>query len=254
MANMIIWWIAISLELVLVIRAVRSALIKKYPFFFLYLSSVLLCDLLLYCAYKLKPATYPGLSHQSEVLNLILGYGIVLEIFRHVLSRYPGVERFARIAGLFVFALILCFAVLYPLMFPGTPRIHARYSFIERDFLSVQSIFLLGILGIIYYYGIEVGKNIRGMILGYGVWLGASVIMLGFGSYVGYSFNAIRIFVQPFAYLSSLVVWLDALWSYSPIQVSNPEIGGDADYESLASATREVIGDMRAHLGKVGRP
>jgi hypothetical protein len=255
MISMVLWWLGISFELLILVRAVQCSLIKKFPFFYLYLFSVLFCDLSLYCAYQLKPAVYTPLSRQTEVVNLILGYGIVLEIFRHVLSRYPGAERFARIAGLVVFALILCFAILYPLMVPGAPQPHARYSLIERDFVTVQSIFLSGILGIIYYYGITVDKNIRGMILGYGVWLGASVIMLGFSSYVGNSFDATRIFIQPFAYLSCLAVWLGALWSYSPIKGSNSggDIDRDADYDSLVLATRGAIGDMRAHLGKAGR-
>jgi hypothetical protein len=252
MATLTIWWVAISLEVLLVFRAVSCRIVRKYPFFFLYLISVLLSDISLYYIHVAHPALYSGLSRQADVLNIVLGYGIVLEIFTHVLSHYAGVERFARIAGLALFALVLCFAMVFPLVSPETQG-HFRYSIVERDFLAVQAIFLFGVLGIISYYRIEPGKNIKGMTVGYGIWLGTSVIMLALGSYNGSSFNQIRVLIQPLSYLLSLVIWMATLWRYAPMAVSAPQLGRETDYALLVATTTGVIGKMRTYIARSAR-
>lgn len=253
MTTLLIWWVAIALETVLLGRALYSRLVGKYPFFFLYLSSVVICDISLFCVSKLEPSAYPALSRQTEVLNIVLGYGILLEIFTHVLARYPGAERFARVAGLVVFVLVLCLALAYPLVSAGAPQSHFRYSVVERDFLAVQAIFLFVVFGVISYYRIDAGRNITGMIIGYGVWLGTSVAVLALGSYSVASFGQIRILVQPLSYLFSLLTWLSALWSYAPSSASPARLGLRADYESLAASTAETIGKMRAELARTAR-
>ena len=253
MLSLAIWWVAMSMETSLLIRGVYQRTVTKYPFFFLYLGSVLLSDVVLYYIYRAHPSLYSGWSRQSEVLNIVLGYGILLDIFSNLLSRYPGAERLARVSGLIVFTLILATALLFPLISPVTQNVHLRYSVVERDFLGVQAVFFFGVLGIISYYQIAPGKNIRGMIAGYGLWLGTSVIMLGMGSYSAASFNGIRVFVQPFSYVVSLLIWLFALWNYAPVPSSIPVLAPDSDYETLVTATASTLGRMRGHLGRASR-
>ena len=254
MATLIVWRAGILVEILILLRAVTSGSIRKYPFFNLYIAVVAFCDSCLYVLFLRNPVAYPFWSARTELLNLVLGCGIALEIFRHVLSRYPGAERFARISGLVVFALIVSFAVVYPSVPSGTPSAVLKKVLIERDFLTVQAIFFLGILGIISYYGLEVGKNIRGMMVGYGLWLGTSVIALSLRSYIGSPFDAVWIFVQPFSYLLSLTVWLTSLWNYSSVSAANSDFRLDTDYEAFVSATKGVIGEMRSHLGRAARP
>lgn len=257
MATVIIWWAAIALEVLLVVRSVQVALLKRYPFFFAYIISVLLCDSLLYWIYRFSTFSreqYSGWARNTEVLNLVLGYGIVLEIFRHVLSHYPGAERFARLAGLSIFTVIICVAPIYAWVSPGTTGVEAARVELERNFLAVQAIFLFGILGVIYYYGLEVGENIRGMIVGYGIWLGTSLMTLAARSYKGPSFDVVWVYAQPFSYLLALSVWLGALRTYQPVPEPDPDSHLEGDYDSFVSATRSVMVEMRAHLGRVGRP
>jgi hypothetical protein len=254
MATFIIWWTAIVLEAVMVFRGLTTGLAKKFPFFFVYLSSVLCCDVLLYCAYEFRPALYHTGSRDMEFLNLILGYGIVLEIFRHVLSHYPGAEKFARVAGTAVFAAILGFALVYPAVSSGNASVRPIKVAVEKDFLTVQAVFFLGILGVIFYYGLPLGRNIKGIILGYGVWLGASLMTLTLRSYIGSSFNSIWIVAQPFSYLLSLFIWLTALWSYGPNPVASVPNRLEADYGAAAAATRNMMGAMRSHMGRAARP
>jgi len=254
MTNLIIWWAGILVEVTILFRGLATGSISRYPFFYLYIASVAICDACLYVLFVRSAPTYPFWSAKAEILNLVLGYGIFLEIFRHVFSRYPGAERLARIGGLLIFAFVLCFALVHTWLKSETPGPVFEKVIIERDFLTVQAVFFLGILGVVSYYALAVGKNVRGMTVGYGMWLGISMIALSLRSYIGSSFNAVWIFVQPFCYLLSLVAWLISLWNYSPIPVPQTGIGLDADYGSFVSATRSLMGQMRSNLGRAARP
>lgn len=253
MFTLTIWFVGILIEFLILVRGARGRLIGRFAFFYLYVTSVFLADLSLYFVYRVRFADYPVWSSRAELLNLVLGYSILLEIFRHVLSRYPGAERFARIAGLVIFVLVLCFALLHPNVDAGSTRV-SRKILLERNFVAVQAVFFLGAIAIVYYYGLEVGRNIKGMIVGYGAWLGASVITLALRYYIGSSFDAVWLFVQPFSYLFSLVVWLCALWNYSPILIHTAKDPVEADYALFAARTRGAIGQVRAYLGRTARP
>jgi len=254
LSSIIIWWAGIAIEFVMVLRALTTGVAKKFPFFFVYLFSVLCGDALLYCAYEFRPAWYHTGTRDMEFLNLVLGYGIVLEIFQHVLSHYPGAEKFARVAGTAIFAAIFGFALVYPAASSGNASVRPIKVAIEKDFLTVQAIFFLGILGVIFYYGLPLGRNVKGIILGYGVWLGANLMTLTLRSYIGSSFNSILIFAQPFSYLLSLFIWLAALWSYEPNPVASVPNRLEADYGAAAAATRNMMGAMRSHMGRAARP
>lgn len=172
MFTLAIWWLGILVESVVLLRGIRNRNIAKYPFFYVYIASVCASDLLLYFIYTFDRASYQNWTRGTEVLNLVLGCGIVLEIFRHVLAPYPGAERSARIVGLIVLALIFCFAAIYPSLSTEPSHVQVTKVEIERDFLTAQAILLFVLLGVISYYGITIGKTLRGVIAGYGLWLG----------------------------------------------------------------------------------
>jgi hypothetical protein len=60
---------------------------------------------------------------------------------------------------------------------------------LERDLRTVQAMFLFGLLGVISYCGIAIGKNMKGMILAYGLYIATSLVSLAVRSYAP-SFDA----------------------------------------------------------------
>ena len=180
---MAIWWACILAEALVVCRAFPGNLLRRYPFFYAYAASVLVCDVLLFTMYTFSRASYPVWCWGTEFLNIVLGCGILLEIFKHVLSRYPGAERFARIAGLAVFAAILCLAIFYPMTSGAVQGGSAyvslkKYVPLERNLLTAQALLFFAVLAVISYYRTPMGRNVKGMILGYGFWLGSSIMTL----------------------------------------------------------------------------
>jgi hypothetical protein len=253
MLSAIIWWAGIFLGSLILIRGFQGKFLSKYPFFFAYSACVVAVWLPGYFVYlhTRYSAFYGTWYWCGQFLTLVVGYGILLEIFRHVLAPYPGAEKFARTTGHIVFVAIFGFALIFPLVMPQvSPGTTIEF---ERDLRSVQAIFVCGLLLVIAYYGISLGRNMKGMIFGYGLYVGTSLVSLAVRSYAGTSFGEIWKVVQPLSYDASLVVWAVALWSYCPNPVPDRTISLEADYEVFVSTTRRAIGTMRGHLAKAAR-
>jgi hypothetical protein len=253
MLSVTIWWVGISLEALIVLRVFQNKLFSRYPFFFAYILLVLASTSILYAINVVAPQDYRDCYWAADGLTLIAGYGIILEILKHVLSPYPGAERFARISGLVVFGAIFAFVLVYPWAVPGASLAGTMFE-LERDLRGVQAIFLFGTLVVVSHYGIAIGRNMKGMIFGYGLYVGSSLMMLATRSYAGDSFyNTLKI-VQPLSWNISLVIWASALWSFYPNPAPRPAIRLEEDYEIFASRTRNTVGAMRSYLVRVPRP
>jgi hypothetical protein len=249
MLSRVIWSAGILMEALLLMRACKARLLGKYSLFYLYSSAVLLMAVLL-----VFPTPYANWYWQMQFLTLIIGYGILLEILDHVLAPYPGAERFARLSGMVAFAGILCFALLHPLIRSQWSADGAMVD-LERDLRTVQAIFLCGLLCVIFYYGIAIGRNMKGMMIGYGLYIATSLVSLAVRAYAGTSFfDEMHKVIQPLSFDVSLVIWLAALWAYHPNPAPEPGIRLETDYEACVAKTRSLMGGMRSSLGKVARP
>jgi hypothetical protein len=253
MLSVLIWWACILLESLILLRGWRERTLAKYPFFYLYMASLFLSDGPLYVVYRLNPAIYPQWNWAAGFLNIVLGCGILLEVFRHVLAPYPGAEKLARTAGLAIFGVVFCSATIYLLMSPGTFGSRMVHTHLERNFLGIQALFLGSLVAVIRYYGISMGKNLRGMVLGYGLCVGTTLMSLAI-RYHSRSFTDAWIVIQPASYLLSILIWAVALWRYEPNLVTDSTVRLRPDYDSFVSSTRDAMGTLRSSLSKVGRP
>ncbi|MGD0963446.1 MAG: hypothetical protein ABSA57_06040 [Candidatus Acidiferrales bacterium] len=255
MLTLLIWLSGVALEFTILLRALQQKTLGKYPFFYLYVASLLLADACLYVLLLVDPAVYARWNWNVGFLNILLSAGILLEIFKHVLAPYPGAERFARIFGLATFMMILSFGIAYLFFAPhAVGSWMRRASNLERNLLAVQAIFLSSLVGVIFYYGIAIGRNLQGMIVGYGVCVATTLMALAFRSFAGPSFNAAFTFIQPIAYWVSLAVWVSTLWNYQPNPVPLAAGGIERDYDSFVSGTRTRVGELRSYLGRAARP
>jgi len=247
MSRWLIMGLGLLLEFSLLGRGLQTRLIKRYYFFYLYVASVIFFTAVMILANWTAPSLYDRWYWPLQLGTLVTGYGILLEIVNHVLAPYPGAERFARFSGLGAFGVILTFALLAPLVAPHWSR--GTIIEFERDLRSVQAVFICGVLAVIFYYGIGMGRNMKGMIMGYGLYILTSLMSLAVRSYAGTRFDQIWDVVQPLSFDISLVIWLVALWSYCPNPTSDHMIHLEEDYGALVERTKDVMGAIRAYIG-----
>ena len=237
----------IATEGFILLRSINARLYGKYLAFFIYLSAVLLIDLLRFYVLALHPNVYASFYWYTEFLHAGIGYAVILEIFRQTLNNSPGVARIVRAFLWGVLAAVILKvswnAVSGRVWSPGTMSAE-----LERDLRTIQAILLAGIIALLAYYVVATGKNLKGIIFGYSAYIYANVVSLAFGSLPGYGLRPGWRLVQPIAYMATLLVWSYALWSYSPNPVAETESKIDRDYRLIAERTRRAISKARSFL------
>ena len=243
----ILWWMEIATEAFILLRSINARLYGKYLTFFIYLTAVLLIDLLRFSVLTLHPSVYAPFYWYTQFLHAGVGYAVILEIYKHTLNNSPGVARIARtfvwgVLGVVILKVTLN-AVIRPVWSTATTSTE-----LERDMRAVQALLLAGIIALLAYYVVPTGRNLRGIIFGYSAYIYSSVVSLAFGSLPGYGLRPGWRLVQPTVYLAALVVWCCTLWSYSPDPATETESKIDRDYKLIAEQTRRALSRARSFL------
>jgi len=253
MLSTALWVIALALESALLVRAIRGNFLKHYRFFYLYLGWVLVSDLSLIPFYYLLPKTYGYAYWSSQYFSLFVGCCVVWEAYKVALARYPGVVRMARnvLPYLFILAITRIFVKAWnsPNWIPGKTTLET-----ERDLRIVQVALLIGLIALFASYAIPLGRNLKGIIHGYGLFIATSVVHLTLRDYLGDAFQRSWLYIQPICYLLVLLLWCATLWSYAPIPKPITEPRLESDYQSLVAATNRKVRSARSHLLKAMRP
>jgi hypothetical protein len=253
MISSAIWLAGLVMEVVLIARAVQGRFLSRYPLFYAYMCAVFVRDLALFAIFHRFPNLYARAYWYSQFLLVLLGCGVVWEIYRCALRHYPGVVRMAQnvIPFLFVLSFTRVIAKMWesPRWLPGATTLET-----ERDLRFVQAMLLAGLVTLSLYYAVPVGKNVRGMIAGFGFFLATSLVHLTARHNFGEAFQAAWQYIQPVTYLVSLVIWLLALWNYAPAPAVSRDSRLELGYQALLAGTRRRFNATRTRLAKAMRP
>lgn len=252
MQSFLIGGAGLALEGLLLFRALKGKTLGRFPLFWAYIICVLAVDLARDMTYYAHPASYRTLYWATQFLTLLVGYGILLEIVQKSLAHYAGAERVARTLVLGVFV-----AVFSYVMFKSGTEPHwspgATYVELERDLRAVQALVFITILGVVFHYGITIGRNLKAILLGYGLYIGVSVLMLALRSYAPELIDTFGRALLIYSYLASLAIWVFGLWSYYPEPAPQPT-QFETDYDALALRTKGAVSWVRSYLERTARP
>ena len=233
-------------------RSLFTKMTSRYPLFYTYLAVFLAVDIARYIVFASHPSSWTVFYWSTQFVSVLVGYGVILEILKQGLDPYPGAERIGRYLVLGIFAAVFAFVA-----FRSATRWHwspaASSAEFERDLRAVQVLVLMAILVVIFYFRIAIGRNLKGIIAGYGLFIGTNVMNLELRSYVGIRFERAWEFVIVYSYLASLIVWAVALWSYEPNPGIDSQPRSGSGYDNLASGTRGALDSIRSNLGKAAR-
>jgi hypothetical protein len=249
MLGQLIWWSSIVLEVFLLARAVTGRLIFRYPVFYGYISFVLSQSVLRSLAHRRSEQVYSSVYWTTEFLGLAIGCWIVFEVYRVALAAYPGTARMAReiLVFLFVLAVTKAAAALW-----SDPHLLAQTTplQVERALRTVQAISIVALVVVFVFYSIPFARNLLGILLGYGLFVGERVICLTFVPPQGHHF---WFYAASASYPVALSLWLFYLWSYQASPVPKGSLQLEDDYQKIAAATRRRLQETRAYLRRAVR-
>jgi hypothetical protein len=247
MISHLIWSVGVAIELILVFRGVQQGLLRRYPAFYSYVGFVLACDLLF--PVHFTPRGYLYFYWSTEFLGLVLGCLVLLESYRVALSSYPGTARMARAILVLLFTVVVTRTVLRTISVPEW-WFRVTPAQVEGALRVCQLLAILALTSLFLFYSIPFGKNLRGIVFGYGFFVSWTVICLalvatGVAKPKGFWSHTFQ-----FSYLLSLLVWTVHLWSYQPNPVPDRAIHLEQDYQRVAAATQRRLHTVRGNLAK----
>jgi len=253
MLGQAIWWGSIALEALLLIRGLQGKLLGRYPFFYAYILFVWLQSLLRFSVYHSRPELYSSVYWITEWLGVLVGCGVVFEVCRVGLAAYPGTARMARNLLAFVFVMAFTKGLVEtwndPHWWSATTAME-----LERALRTVQSLAIIALVVLSLFYSIPFGRNLRGVLLGYGLFVGTSVIQLTFVTNSGSRFYSFWHHVNPGSYFVVLGLWVVHLWSYAPNPEPKTAVRLEEEYQRIAATTSRRLRAGRGYLAKVVRP
>jgi hypothetical protein len=248
MFSIAIWWVSALFEAAIIWRAVRTRLFAQFPVFFAYIVFVLGQSVLRFCVNRWVYSLYSPVYWSTEFLALVLGGCVVFEVYRQALKPYPGTAKMARNVLLFLVTLTLARALNAFFVNPDTWG-NATGLQTELALRTFQAIAIFALISLFLAYSIPFGRNLRGILLGYSLFVGERVLCLAF---VGEAGKGFWFYAYSASYIAALGVWLTHLWAPAPLPHQPVGARLEHDYNVIAAATHQRLQEARIYLRNVG--
>jgi hypothetical protein len=249
-----IWWVGTLLEALLLWRGVQAKLVRVFPIFYSYLLLVLVSEVVRFVTYHSYASRYAFVYWLTQFLSLVVGSAVIFEIYRVGLSRFPGTARMAQYFLLIVFGIVFGKTVTNNFG-PTELWITGSLVDLERNFRIVQAVALVALLSLFFLYAIPFGRNLRGILAGYGLFIAATITQFTLLFYWRHDdVAAFWNYLQPICYDLVLCFWAVSLWSLDTVPEVEPQMQLEHDYQMLANSTRRQFERTLSRLTWTARP
>src|SRR5580700_5768540 len=226
MLTTLIWWSGIVIDAVIVVRGFQAKLLRKYSLFFCYMAFMFSVEILRVCCDKFAHGLYSRVYWNSEVIVILASYAVIAAIYTRALADYPGIARlgFNFLSLTLVVTLIIVGTGFW---YSSVASWDSGTAVLGRDLRYVEGALLLALLWLLRHYHISMGRNLRGLTLGYAFMIATDIMSRGslFLSH-GNAFSVFLRKVLPITYLITLIIWCASLWKAHPehVRPADPEI------------------------------
>jgi hypothetical protein len=250
MLGQAIWWSSIALESLLLFRGFRGRLASRYPAFYLYISFVLFQDVVCFAVARWTHSSdaYTSAYWTAEFLCVLVSCGIVFEIYRVGLAAFPGTARMARNLMGLVFVVVLIKLIVNIAKDPQWWT-EASARGVEGTLRAIQGVAIVALIALFIFYSVPFGRNLRGILMGYGLFVCWSVCCLTLAPPTG-RLHDILGFLYSALYPLFLVLWLVPLWSYQANAAPKQAIQLEQDYQRVAIATQRRLHEARSYVAR----
>jgi hypothetical protein len=247
-----IFWVSFALESAILLRGLQAKTLARFGLFYGYLAYVLATSTVEYLTWGTTP--YKPLYWTFEFSSALIGCAIIFELYRQSLRPYPLLSNMANKVMLFVVALVAARILAGATWTASDTDLQVTLRLLERDLRITQAVFLCGLLLLVVYYSVSMGRNLKGLTIGYGLFLALSIAALTLRATVGDSFHSTLMTLEPASYDAVLCVWLASLWLKDPLTQRSLSTKLDQDYTQLVAATRKRMAQTEEQLIRIIRP
>jgi hypothetical protein len=209
--------LAILLEGLLLWRLSKHRLWICYPHLTVFVVFDFLSNIVLFPIYRYKPDWFAEVYWRIASISLFLRFLVNWEFFRGVFPRRSTLHDIGWKMLLTVeLAAVPAFALVSWRQASSLPYLYLHSSpIVEQYFCLAQTAFLLTPAIVAWYYRIPLGRNLRGLCLGFGIYLLMRTVNFA-------SLQAFRGFLTywrlltPTMFIAMIAVWLWAFWEFAP--------------------------------------
>ncbi len=205
----------------LLVRASKGRFLSRLPVFYSYIVYVLAGTTVVLLVLFLAPAYHTQVYWFYYLVSLLAEFAIILEASDHIFEPYPALRGLGRlVCGLICGVLLLLY--IGPALF-----IHEPSSKIFLDLLKSTSLtkgaMIVGLLLAARFFRLPVGRSVKGLLLGFSLYVGASIADAQFALTLGRAaYGSIFEYTGPLAWMVGSLVWVGALWNYQPAWTKGP--------------------------------
>jgi hypothetical protein len=201
---------------VLILRAARGEFLSRFVLFYSYVAYVLCGSAMANLVSWLRPEYYASTFWYYFLVGLLAEFAVVVEISDHLFAPYPAIQRLGRFLAVFICSALFLFYI-FPSLTGADSLSLALLDFIKRATLT-KALIVIAILAAARYYRLPLGKNVSGLIAGFGIYLGVTIANFSLAEVYGRAIYG-RTFsvVGPLASTLCLLVWTVSLWRYQPV-------------------------------------
>ena len=208
---------AILLEGLLLWRLSKHGLASRYPHLTVFVLYRFLGDAILFPINRYRPDWFAVAYWRLEAITLSLQFLVNWEFFR---GAFPRRSTLHDIAWKMLLTVELgAVPAIVVLSWRQASSMHFLYlhfsPVVEQYFCLAQAILLLTPATVAWYYRVPLGRNLRGLCLGFGIYL--LVRSVNFASLqVFRGFAPYWRLLTPMTFIAMIAVWLWAFWEYAP--------------------------------------
>jgi hypothetical protein len=206
-------WITPHLLLIVITGIMfRRKLIRLFPWFFAYTCIEFLAFGLLFASDRFHIAGISYLSFYSvtAVMSTILRFGIILEVLRHLVSKYSVLARVLRPLFRWVTVGLLIAALALAVYAEGNRSNHAWFvmNMLDRTALILQTGLLAGLFLFSRYLTLSWRNQVFGIALGLGIYASVELVTAAISSQAGFLHAQLLDYVTMSAYHLSVLIWI----------------------------------------------
>lgn len=207
----LLWAVPAVVQVAIVAGMLRNGARKRFPMFWTYtIFQIVLSLTLMFFYYRMGELDYFFAYWAGAAMSAFLGFAVIYECFSEALKPYETLRDLGRLLFRWTAIVMVIVGVVFALSTPGG----TESTVLVRNILVLERairIMQCGMLLLLYLFSHHVGISWRnqlfGVVLGFGIYASANLLMYSLRSRLGEDWNTSASMLNALSYLVTTSIW-----------------------------------------------